>query len=230
MAKLKGCSAKEKIIKITRMDEALQSLEKALKGQKPGLRAQLKMITNPRPGNKTYQEVEDSSLKAGVLVLLYPWKKRLYLVLTKRTPGVLFHQGQISFPGGRQDRGESLQQTALREAREELMIEPTKIKILGELTPLYIPPSNYCMYPVVAATDRRPDFQPSSHEVAEIIEVPVDHLLDDRNISKEVWTIRGIESDVPFYFFKGHKIWGATAMVLAELIELLKRKRGRNEK
>jgi len=91
------------------------------------------------------------------------------------------------------------------------------------LTPLYIPPSNYCIYPVVAAADRRPDFQPSSHEVAEVIEVPVGHLLDDANIRREVWTIRGIQADVPFYFFKGHKIWGATAMVLAELIELLKK-------
>jgi len=223
MAKLKGRCAKEEIIKITRIDEALQSLEKALKGPKPGLKAQLKMITNPRPGNKTYLEAEGSSLKAGVLVLLYPWKKKLHLVLTKRTPSVLFHQGQISFPGGRQDRGESLQQTALRETREELMIEPGKIKILGELTPLYIPPSNYCMYPAVAMTRKRPDFQPSSHEVAEIIEVPIDHLLDDRNIRKEVWTIRGVEVDVPFYFFKGYKIWGATAMVLAELVELLKK-------
>jgi 8-oxo-dGTP pyrophosphatase MutT (NUDIX family) len=223
MAKLKGRSEKEKIIKITKIEEALQFLEKALKEPKPGLSAQLRMITNPRPGNKTYKEAEGSSLKAGVLVLLYPWNKRLHLVLTKRTPSVLFHQGQISFPGGRQDPGESLQQTALREAREELMIEPAGIKILGELTPLYIPPSNYCMYPVVGAADRRPDFQPSSHEVAEIIEVPVDHLLDDRNIRREVWTIGSIKLDVPFYLFKGHKIWGATAMVLAELVELLKR-------
>jgi len=224
MAKLKGHSTKEKNIKITRINEAVQSLEKALKRPKPGLRAQLKMVTNPRPGNKTYQEAEGSSLKAGVLVLLYPWKKKLHLVLTKRTPSVLFHQGQISFPGGRQDRGESLEQTALREAREELMIEPAKIKILGELTPLYIPPSNYCIYPIVAAIDQRPEFQPSSHEVAEIIEVPLDQLLDDTNISREVWTIKGIKADVPFYLFKGHKIWGATAMVLAELVELLKRK------
>lgn len=223
MAKLRRCSAKKEIRKITIINEALQFLEKALKGAKPGLKAQLKMITNPRPGNKTYQEAERSSIKAGVLVLLYPWKKRLHLVLTKRTPSVLFHQGQISFPGGRQDRGESLQQTALREAREEIMIEPAKIRILGELTPLYIPPSNYCMYPIVAATDKRPDFQASSHEVAEIIEVPIDHLLDDRNIRREVWTIRDIKADVPFYFFKGHKIWGATAMVLAELVELLKK-------
>ncbi len=223
MAKLRNHSASEKIKRIAKIKEALQSLEKALKGPKPGLKAQLKMITNPRPGNKTYQEVEDSSFKAGVLVLLYPWKKRLHLVLTRRTPSVLFHQGQISFPGGRQDRGESLRQTALREAREELKIEPAEVRILGELTPLYIPPSNYCIYPVVAAADRRPDFQPSSHEVAEVIEVPVGHLLDDANIRREVWTIRGIQADVPFYFFKGHKIWGATAMVLAELIELLKK-------
>ena len=108
MSKLRGHSATEKIIRIT-IEEALQSLEKALKGPKPGLTAQLKMITNPRPGNKTYLEAEGSSLKAGVLVLLYPWKKKLHLVLTNRTPSVLFHQGQISFPGGRQDRGESLQ-------------------------------------------------------------------------------------------------------------------------
>jgi 8-oxo-dGTP pyrophosphatase MutT (NUDIX family) len=222
MVKLRGHSATERIKKRIKIEEALKSVEKALKGPKPGLTAQLRMVTNPRPGNKTYQEVEGSSLKAGVLVLLYPLKKRLHLVLTKRTPSVLFHQGQISFPGGRQDRGESLQQTAFREAREELMIEPARIKVLGELTPLYIPPSNYCMYPIVGAIDKRPDFQPSSLEVAEIIEVPIDHLLDDRNIRREVWTISGIKLDVPFYFFKGHKIWGATAMVLAELIELLR--------
>jgi len=222
MVRVKGNSEKGKVSWKSGIEEALQFLEKALQGPKPGLKAQLRMITNPRPGNKTYQEVEGSSLKAGVLVLFYPWKKRLHLVLTKRTPSVLFHQGQISFPGGRQDQGESLQQTALREAREELRIEPSQIRILGELTPIYIPPSNYCMYPIVAATDKRPDFQPSSHEVAEVIEVPLNHLLDPQNMRREVWTIMGIEADVPFYFFKGYKIWGATAMVLAELIELLR--------
>jgi len=203
--------------------EVFRFLENELKGPKPGLTAQLMMMTNPRPGHKVIHEVEDSCIKAGVLVLLYPWRNRLHLVLTRRTARVDLHQAQISFPGGRQEQGESFKQTALREAHEELKITSGSIRVLGELTPLYIPPSNYCIYPVVAATNKRPDFRPSKHEVAEVIEVPLDHLLDPKNVRKEVWTIMGAEVMVPFYLFKGHKIWGATAMVLAELVELLKR-------
>jgi 8-oxo-dGTP pyrophosphatase MutT (NUDIX family) len=120
------------------------------------------------------------------------------------------------------DEHESAVETALREAEEELNIAPAEVQVLGELTPLYIPPSNYCIYPVVAATERRPDFRPSPHEVAEVIEVPLDHLLDLRNIKKEKWPLRGIEVTVPFYYYQGHKIWGATAMVLAELLDLVK--------
>ncbi|MFB0565795.1 MAG: CoA pyrophosphatase [Candidatus Aminicenantaceae bacterium] len=204
-------------------EKALQFLKKELKGPKPGLIAQLKMVTNPRPGDQMYSEVEDSSFKAGVLVLLYPWRNQLHLVLTRRTDRVEFHQGQISFPGGRQEPGESFEQAALREAREELEILPESIRILGELTPLYIPPSNYCIYPVVATANKRPDFRPSLLEVAEVIEVPLGHLLDPQNTLKETWTIRSSDVMVPFYFFKGHKIWGATAMVIAELLELLDR-------
>lgn len=205
-----------------RGESVLQFLEKALKGPKPGLKAQLKMITNPRPGHRVYHEVEDSCLKAGVLVLLYPWSRGLHLVLTRRTARVDFHQTQISFPGGRQEQGESFEQTALREAHEEIGMPLSSIRILGELTPLYIPPSNYCIYPVVAATNERPDFKPSMHEVEEVIEVPLDHLLNPRNVRKEVWRFGGIEGVVPFYLYKSYKIWGATAMVLAEMVELLK--------
>lgn len=207
---------------IMRIQDTLQFLEKELKGPKPGLKAQLRMVTNPRPGHKVYHEVEDSCLKAGVLVLLYPWKKRLHLVLTRRTARMGFHQAQISFPGGRQEKGESFEQTALREAHEELEIPQGSIKILGELTPLYIPPSNYCIYPVVGTIDKRPDFRPSLHEVAEVIEVPLDHLFDPKNVREEMWSIGRTEVVVPFYSFKGHKIWGATAMVLAELVEVMR--------
>ena len=201
--------------------EIINLLEKRLRGPLPGLMAQLKMVTDPRPGNKVYHEVEDTSIKAGVLVLLYPWINRLYLVLTRRTDRVDLHQAQISFPGGRQEEGESSDQTALREAHEEINVPPGSIQILGKLTPLYIPPSNYCIYPIVATANKRPDFKPSMHEVAEVIEVPLDHLLDPKNVRKEEWTIRGVEVLVPFYLFKEQKIWGATAMVLAELVELL---------
>lgn len=202
--------------------EIINLLEKRLKEPLPGLMAQLKMVTDPRPGNKVYHEVEDTSIKAGVLVLLYPWRNHLHLVLTRRTDRVDFHQAQISFPGGRQEEGESSDQTALREAHEEINVSPGSIQILGELTPLYIPPSNYCIYPIVATANKRPDFKPSMHEVAEVIEVPLDHLLDSKNVRKEEWTIREGEVLVPFYLFKEHKIWGATAMVLAELVELLR--------
>lgn len=209
--------------KIKKIEEALQSLEKELKGPLPSLKAQLKMVTKPRPGNKVYQEVEETSLKAGVLILLYPWKNQLHLVLTCRTARVEFHQKQISFPGGRQEKGESFEQTALREAHEELKILPESVRILGKLTPLYIPPSHYCIYPVVAAISTRPDFRPFAQEVAEVIEIPLDHLLDPQNVRREMWTYKSAQIEVPFYFFKKHKIWGATAMVLAELVEVWKR-------
>ncbi len=202
--------------------ETFHSLEESLSGAKPGLKAQLRMTPNPRPGHQVYYEVEDSCLKAGVLVLLYPREDNLYLVLTRRTDRVDFHKGQISFPGGRQEAEEGLEQTAVREAQEELEVDPGSIRILGMLTPLYIPPSNYCIYPVVALTESRPDFQPSQLEVAEVLEIPLDHLLNPQNIRREMWTIGDTDVEVPFYAFGKHKIWGATAMVLAELLEMIK--------
>jgi 8-oxo-dGTP pyrophosphatase MutT (NUDIX family) len=202
--------------------ETMHSLEEKLSGPKPGLIAQLGMTPNPRPGHQVYYEVEDTSLKAGVLVLFYPREGKLHLVFTRRTDNVDFHKGQISFPGGRLEAGEALEQAALREAQEELEVDPGSIRILGMLTPLYIPPSNYCIYPVVALAESRPDFQPSQIEVAEVIEIPLAHLLNPQNIRREMWNIRSADVEVPFYAFGEHKIWGATAMVLAELLEMIK--------
>lgn len=203
----------------TGSDSLIQLLEKKLLGDKPGLDAQLKMIPRPRPGHRRYDEVEASCARAGVLVLLYPWNDSLFLALTRRTEQVRFHQAQISFPGGRQEPGEDLVQTALRETEEELGVQPDLPRLLGMLTPLYIPPSNTCIHPVVAFLPERPEFIRSPKEVEEVIEVPLAHLRDPLNLHEEVWTIRGIPVRVPFYLFKGHKIWGATAMVLAELLE-----------
>jgi hypothetical protein len=89
------------------------------------------------------------------------------------------------------------------------------------LTPLYIPPSNTCIHPVVASIPERPDFIRAPKEVEEVIEIPLEHLRDPVNCHEEIWTIRGVPVRVPFYLFEGHKVWGATAMVLAELLELL---------
>jgi 8-oxo-dGTP pyrophosphatase MutT (NUDIX family) len=205
----------------TGKDSLLILLEQRLQGDKPGFDAQLKMTPRPRPGQRRYDEVEGACAKAGVLVLLYPWKRSLCLALTRRTEQVRHHQAQISFPGGRQEAGEDLIQTALRETQEELGVQPDAIRVLGMLTPLYIPPSKTCIHPVVATLWERPEFVRSPEEVEEVIEVPLAHLRDPMNRHEEVWTIRGIPVRVPFYLFKGNKIWGATAMVLAEFLELL---------
>lgn len=197
-------------------------LKEKLNTPLPGLNAQLNMVPDPRPGNKVYTEVQNSCKRAGVLVLLYLKGTRVFVVLTRRTELVEHHQAQISFPGGRQEEGENLEQTALRETCEELGIQVSAFQVLGPLTPLYIPPTNYCIYPVVAKMTEPPQFKPSPYEVAEVLEIPLDYLCDQKTVRREMWTLHGMNVEVPFYFFEGHKIWGATAMVLAEFVEILK--------
>jgi 8-oxo-dGTP pyrophosphatase MutT (NUDIX family) len=201
--------------------ELLARIEKGLWAPLPGIPAQLGMAPEPRPGHKAYFEVEEICLKAGVLVLLYEKAGRLCLLLTQRTDRLLHHRGQISLPGGERHPGESLEATALRETEEELGLQLGPARVLGKLTPLYIPPSNFCVYPTVAFLPGAPAFSPQPDEVAEVIEVPVDHLADPRNRRREAWTIDGRSVDVPFYEFNGRKIWGATAMILAEFVALL---------
>jgi len=95
------------------------------------------------------------------------------------------------------------------------------VRVLGQLTPLYVPPRNFCIYPLVAAAEKRPRFRPAPAEVAEVIDLPLDVLLDPRNLRRETWSLNGRETVVPYYAHAGHKIWGATAMILAEFAEIL---------
>ena len=201
--------------------EILSRIEKGLWAPLPGIPAQLAMVPEPRPGQKAYFEVEDTCRKAGVLVLLYVKDGRLRVLLTRRTELVLHHRGQISLPGGERHPGESLEATALRETAEELGPDLGAVRVLGRLTPLFIPPSNYCIYPTVAAVPGPLAFRLQPEEVAEVIEPPVDHLADPANVRRETWTVGGRPVEVPFYAYGEHKIWGATAMVLAELLALI---------
>ena len=109
----------------------------------------------------------------------------------------------------------------MRETWEELGIPPAQIKIIGSLTPLYIPPSDFCIYPVVAVATGSFTFKPLPEEVAEVIELPLRHLMDPQNTRRETWSIEGRPVEVPFYKYRKHKIWGATAMVLAEFLAVL---------
>jgi len=190
----------------------------------PGLNSQLKMGLNPLSSGLTRQTMSREAWPAGVLVLFYPFQAGIFLVLIKRSGQVRYHQHQISFPGGQKEEGESIEQAAFREAREELNINPGDIKLAGRLTPLYVEISNYCLQPVVATTTSRPDFRPNPQEVAEIIELPLSHLLDPKNKQEEWQWLRGQSVLIPFFEFNGYQIWGATAMVLSELIDILNEK------
>jgi 8-oxo-dGTP pyrophosphatase MutT (NUDIX family) len=196
-------------------------LRRALRQPLPGLGAQMRMAPRPRPGTERIFDPDLDCRRAAVLALLYPQDIGTYLVLTRRTEGLATHQGQISLPGGSMEDGEEATHTALREAREELGINPDHVEVLGLLTRLYVPPSNFCIQPVVAYTPERPAFAPADVEVAEVIEEPIEHLLDSSTCDEETWPLRGEDVRVPFYRIGPHKVWGATAMILCELLSII---------
>jgi len=145
----------------------------------------------------------------------------LYFPLTRRPESVEYHKGQISLPGGAQENGESLCQTALREAQEEIGVTASSVELIGPLTFVYVPPSNFCIQPYVGYLPRHPEFHLAADEVAELIEAPLAALLDPAKARIEDWEIRGGIWPIPFYQFGPHKVWGATAMILAELVAML---------
>jgi len=128
---------------------------------------------------------------------------------------------QISLPGGRREGDEPIEQTALREAQEELGVVPRAVEVLGTLTPLYIPPSDFCITPVVGWTGTRPDWQPDAVEVAQVLEIPLRLLADPATVHRETWQRGELTVQVPYFMVRGHRVWGATAMVLSEFLAIL---------
>ena len=197
-------------------------IEDALHRPLPGLAAMVRMAPIPRP--LTPPTPDHRPREGGVLVLLYPMGSdgELHLVLTRRSDSVADHKGQISLPGGSVDPDDcSTAATAVREACEEIGVCTTDLRLLGDLTPLYIPPSDFRIYPHVSYLPRRPEFNPQPDEVAELIEAPIRRFLDPTTVVWEDWTLRGQTVRVPYYNIHGHKVWGATAMVLAEFAAVL---------
>jgi 8-oxo-dGTP pyrophosphatase MutT (NUDIX family) len=178
------------------------------------------------PGRARIVAPNGKPREAGVLLLLYPCSGALHFVLTRRADRLGHHGGQVSLPGGRREPDDAdFGATALREAREELGIATENVERLGALTALYVPPSNFIVHPIVAHAPRRPIFRPNTDEVAEVIEVPLHVLLDPTTRTGEQHRPAGQSSApvmTPFYRIGGHKVWGATAMVLSEFEMLLR--------
>lgn len=159
-----------------------------------------------------------SARSAGVLLLLYPHSDGLTFVLTKRANHLPTHKGQISLPGGGVEPGDdSTWETALRETCEEIGVcDYALIEPLGRLTPLYVNVSDFEIAPYAAYTAFRPEYRINPNEVDFTLEMPLTTLVDDAIKDEETWTLRNREFDVPFYRFRGHIIWGATAIILSE--------------
>lgn len=201
--------------------DLVEMLRARLREPLPGLAAQLTMGPPQRGAPEQWTEAQETGRPAAVLALLYPFERTTALVLTQRHPDLKDHSGQIAFPGGRIERGETPVQAALREGWEEVGVPPAALDVLGTLTALYIPPSDFTVTPVVAAIHERPVFRPQEEEVDVIIEVPLPVLLSPSARASAVWAIQGQEIEIPYFAFDGHEIWGATAMILAELLALL---------
>ncbi len=188
----------------------------------PGASAQMRMAPSVMRSSRLSLPMRES----GVLLLLYPINGKLHTVLMKRTEYGGPHSGQISLPGGKFEYGDaSLVETALRESHEEIGIPPDAVEVLGQLTPLYIPVSNFQLQPVVGYTAERPAFKADPQEVRYLIETGLDILLDPEIIKTETLTFGELAMQVPYYEISGHHVWGATAMVLSEFLQVAGRVR-----
>jgi len=198
-------------------------LKESLQSELPGVNAHSKMLP---PGRrlKTNDDELSSVKMSSVLLLLFPEGEQLYICLTKRPQTMKHHPGQISFPGGKVEKDDtSAEMTALREAREEVGIDHGKIEILGKLSDLYVEVSQFSIQPFLAWADQRPDFLVDFGEVEKLILFPVSDFVANEIISEiELETVTG-SLQVKYYPYDGEFIWGATAMILSELIEILKR-------
>ncbi|MCL5129932.1 MULTISPECIES: CoA pyrophosphatase [unclassified Algibacter] len=207
-------------------DEFLKSISKIENIQLPAEASQFKMVPPFRQELlKKQEEAIKHAKQAGVLSLFYPNENNettFVLILRKIYKGA--HSGQVAFPGGKLEASDkSLEDAAVRETFEEVGVPIKNIKVMRELSKVYIPPSNFYVYPFLGVTYKKPTFIKQEDEVEAIIEIKLKHFLDEKSvIQKKVKTSYSLEVEVPAFNLNGHIVWGATAMMLSEVKDLLK--------
>ena len=196
-------------------------LEKRLgSGDLPGRAIESRFGPPPHDG-RHYADPPPDARNAAVLVLLYPQEGSWHIPFTLRPTSLPDHGGQISLPGGAIEPGETALEAAIREFHEELGAEGLPIDILGSLSPLYVTASNFHVRPWVGVAPRQPRLVANPAEVAEIIEVPLPHLLDPCNLGSHRRHSNGRSYTAPHFCWESHRIWGATCLILGELVTVL---------
>jgi len=205
-----------------RLRELENMLARRLEAPLPGESAHRRLAPDPVRGGWAPGVVPASARPAAALALIYEDQAGvLRMPLTLRTASLPHHPGQISLPGGAVDAGETIAAAALREAREEIGVEPSRVRLLGALTPVHVLVSNFALNPVLGVSDRRPDFSAHAPEVARIIEIEVARLSDASCLHMGVRLRDGVRVAYPYFDLEEVQVWGATAMVLSELADLL---------
>jgi 8-oxo-dGTP pyrophosphatase MutT (NUDIX family) len=198
------------------LDELATFLSRRLQGALPGPDAQRRFAPRPLIDHWSPEQTPPTARRAAVLLLIYPGQTGPMVPLTLRPATLPTHAGQISLPGGALHADESAEAAALREAEEELGVEPASVQVVGELSTLWVAVSNFVITPVVGLTRNPPPFSLHPPEVDALIEMPLDRLVDRATLR---WAHRerlGIRLDYPYFDIDGHAVWGATAMILGE--------------
>ncbi len=199
----------------------INKLKTRLQHPLPGLTAHAVMASETRLKLKM-PSPNERTRESAVLILFYPSDNQVFIPLILRPQYDGVHGGQMAFPGGRAEKeDENLIRTALREAQEEIGVRVSDVKILGELTKLFIPPSNFYVQPVVGYMTRKPEFYPDPREVDKVIEITLEDLKKPSIIGRKTLNVRGVEVETPYYNILDTTVWGATAMMISELLILI---------
>jgi 8-oxo-dGTP pyrophosphatase MutT (NUDIX family) len=196
----------------------LQGLQERLKQELPGAAAHEGLRATPAGTDIPTFKHQVPPRPGSVLILLYPESNSVYFPLIKRPDYLGAHSGQVSLPGGKAEPGENVFETALREAQEEIGVNPSAVQIIGKLSDFFVIPSNFMVTPVIGVAKGKPSLTPDAYEVVKILHGDVSQILSDDAIkTKEILAAGRYRLRAPHFEIEGEIVWGATAMMLNEL-------------
>ncbi|GGF30567.1 NUDIX hydrolase [Echinicola rosea] len=203
-----------------KLEEVIHKLEEKVKRPLPGKEGQVKMAPQPLDNARFAQHDLTYAREGAVLILLYPNGNDCWIPFIKRPEYDGAHGGQISLPGGKKEEADTnLQETALRETEEEIGVPAQDVQVIGKLSQLYIPPSNFLVTPYIGFVEQMPTFIPDPREVSRVIQCDFKTLLD-HNARKEttIQARNNTKIHAPYFDIDAEVVWGATAMILSELM------------